>query len=120
MATPRNPFCSVKLRWSDDPIVGDAQSHKVTAWAGIYPVCNLVSYPLRFSKKETLADYEMSEEEIRAKLAELNPIFNFDGLAKNKAPPFSYTATKMALCRMGNTPDCFEIRMLKWVAPVRL
>ena len=47
---------------------------KVTAWAGIYPVCNLESYPLRFSKNETLADYGMDEPTLRAKLDELNPI----------------------------------------------
>ena len=63
--------------------------HKVTAWAGIYPVCNLASYPLRFSKEQTLADYGMTEEEIRAKLGELNPIENLAGLAKNKVPMFS-------------------------------
>ncbi len=62
---------------------------KVTAWAGIYPVCNLASYPLVFSKNETLADYGMDEAAIRAKLGELNPIANLDGLAKNKVPMFS-------------------------------
>ena len=67
---------------------------KVTAWAGIYPVCNLASYPLRFSKNETLADYGISEEEIRAKLDELNPIAHLDGLAKNKVPIFSVHGDK--------------------------
>jgi len=62
---------------------------KVTAWAGIYPVCNLTSYPLKFSQKETFADYGMDEAAIRAKLSELNPIANLDGLAKNKVPMFS-------------------------------
>lgn len=69
---------------------------KVTAWAGIYPVCSLSSYPLRFSKKETLADYGMTEEEIRAKLGELNPIENLSGLAKNKVPLFSVHGDKDA------------------------
>jgi hypothetical protein len=67
---------------------------KVTAWAGIYPVCNLASYPLRHSKNETLADYGMTEEEIRAKLDELNPIANLAGLAKNKVPLFSVHGDK--------------------------
>ena len=62
---------------------------KVAAWAGIYPVCNLASYPLRNSKKETLADFGITEEEIRAKLDELNPIAKLDGLAKNRVPMFS-------------------------------
>jgi predicted esterase len=67
---------------------------KVTAWAGIYPVCSLSSYPLRFSKEQTLADYGMTEEEIRAKLGELNPIENLAGLAKNKVPMFSVHGDK--------------------------
>ena len=67
---------------------------KVTAWAGIYPVCNLASYPLKFSKNETLADYEMDEATIRAKISELNPIANLGGLAKNKVPMFSVHGDK--------------------------
>lgn len=67
---------------------------KVTAWAGIYPVCNLASYPLRFSKNETLADYGMDEAAIRANLSELNPIENLKGLAQNKVPLFSVHGDK--------------------------
>lgn len=67
---------------------------KVTAWAGIYPVCNLASYPLRHSKDQTLADYGMDEAAVRAKLAELNPIENLAGLAKNKVPMFSVHGDK--------------------------
>jgi len=67
---------------------------KVTAWAGIYPVCNLASYPLRLSKNETLADFGMSEGEILAKLDDLNPIANLVGLAKNKVPMFSVHGDK--------------------------
>lgn len=62
---------------------------KVTAWAGIYPVCNLDSYPLRFSKKETLVDYGMAETELRAQLDKLNPVSLLDGLAKLHVPMFS-------------------------------
>jgi Prolyl oligopeptidase family len=67
---------------------------KVAAWAGIYPVCNLASYPLRFSKEHTLADYGMDENAVRAKLDELNPIANLAGLAKNKVPLFSVHGDK--------------------------
>lgn len=67
---------------------------KVKAWAGIYPVCNLASYPLRFSKEQTLADYGLDENGIRAKLDELNPIANLAGLAKNKVPMFSVHGDK--------------------------
>jgi predicted esterase len=67
---------------------------KIQAWVGIYPVCNIASYPLRFSKKETLADYGLTEEELRAKLAELNPIENLAELAKAKVPLFSVHGDK--------------------------
>jgi predicted esterase len=49
---------------------------------------------LRFSKNETLADYGMDDEGIRAKLNELNPISNLAGLAKNKVPMFSVHGDK--------------------------
>jgi hypothetical protein len=67
---------------------------KVTAWAGIYPVCNIASYPLKFSKEQTLADYGMDEATLRAKFTELNPIENLAGLAKNKVPMFSVHGDK--------------------------
>lgn len=61
---------------------------KVGAWVGIYPVCNLTSWPLKNSKPGTLADYGMTEPELLAKLAELNPIDNLHGLLANKVPMF--------------------------------
>jgi hypothetical protein len=67
---------------------------KVRAWAGIYPVCNLASYPMKSSKKETLADYGMTEPELIAKLSELNPIEHLAGLAKAKVPMFAVHGDK--------------------------
>ena len=62
---------------------------KVKAWVGIYPVCNLASWPLKNSKAATLADYAMTESELVAKLAEFNPIDNLKGLLANKVPMFA-------------------------------
>ena len=62
---------------------------KVKAWVGIYPVCNLASWPLKNSKKDTLADFAMTEPELVAKLSEFNPIDNLKGLLANKVPMFS-------------------------------
>ena len=62
---------------------------KVKAWVGIYPVCNLASWPLKNSKKDTLADFAMTEPELVAKLSEFNPIDNLAGLAANKVPMFA-------------------------------
>ena len=62
---------------------------KVKAWVGIYPVCNLASWPLKNSKSQTLADYALSEAELVARLAEFNPIDNLAGLAANQVPMFA-------------------------------
>ncbi len=61
---------------------------KVRAWVGIYPVCNLASWPLKNSKAQTLADFGMSEEELNAKLSEFNPVDHLKGLIDNKVPMF--------------------------------
>jgi len=62
---------------------------KVRAWVGIYPVCNLASWPLQRSEAATLADYGMSKEELTARLAEFNPINNLEGLLANRVPMFA-------------------------------
>lgn len=65
-----------------------ANPGKVRAFVGIYPVLNLTSWPLKNSKDATLADFGMTEAEIVAKLAELNPIDRLDGLLQNHVPIF--------------------------------
>lgn len=61
---------------------------KVKAWVGIYPVCNLASWPLKNSKPQTLADFGMTEAGLLGKLPEFNPIDNLQGLLANKVPMF--------------------------------
>lgn len=67
---------------------------KVRAWAAIYPVCNLTSWPMRSSKKETLADFNLTEEALLARLGEFNPADNLAGLAARKVPMFSVHGDK--------------------------
>ncbi|OAI58055.1 hypothetical protein AYO49_05935 [Verrucomicrobiaceae bacterium SCGC AG-212-N21] len=62
---------------------------KLRAWVGIYPVCNLSSWPLQRSKDATLADFGMTEPELVAKLPEFNPVDNLKGLLANKVPMFA-------------------------------
>ncbi len=62
---------------------------KIKAWVGIYPVCNLASWPLKSSKPQTLADFGMPEADLMAKLKEFNPIDNLQGLLANKVPMFA-------------------------------
>jgi predicted esterase len=62
---------------------------KVKAWVGIYPVCNLASWPLQRSEAATLADFGMKKEELVAKLSAFNPIDNLVGLAANQVTMFA-------------------------------
>lgn len=61
---------------------------KVGAFAGIYPVCNIASWPLQRSKVSVLADYGMPEEEITRKLYALNPPANMAALVAWGVPIF--------------------------------
>lgn len=61
---------------------------KVRAFVGIYPVCNLASWPLQRSEAATLADFGLSKGDFVARLAEFNPIDNLDGLLAHKVPMF--------------------------------
>ena len=81
---------------------------KVQAWAGIYPVCNLSSWPLKSSKKETLADFGMTEEALIAKLEEFNPINNLAELAEQKVPMFAVHGDKY-----GTVPYVDNTKLLK-------
>ena len=92
----------VKRGWSPKPILlGQSRGgmmtlawafrnpDKLKAWVGIYPVCNLASWPLMNSKSQTLADFAMTEPKLIAKLIEFNPIDNLAGLAAHKVPMFA-------------------------------
>lgn len=59
---------------------------KVAGFAGIYPVCNLVSYP---GLATAGGAYKMTTEELAAKLAEHNPVDRLAPLAKAGVPLFA-------------------------------
>ena len=60
-------------------------SASVACVAGIYPVCNLVSYP---GIKRACGAYGMTEKNLAANLAEHNPIDRLAPPAKAKVPIF--------------------------------
>lgn len=63
---------------------------KVRAWVGIYPVCNLASWPMNHGNMPALlADYGLPEAELVKKLKDFNPIDNLQGLLANKVPMFA-------------------------------
>ena len=59
---------------------------KVGAFAGIYPVCNLASYP---GVAQAAGAYQMKPEELQAHLAEHNPIDRLAALARHRVPLFA-------------------------------
>ena len=59
---------------------------KVGAIAGIYPVCNLTSYP---GLARAAGAYHLSADELAAKLAEHNPVERLATLAKAGVPLFA-------------------------------
>jgi predicted esterase len=90
----------VQRGWSSKPILlGQSRGGlMMLAWAmrhpdqtqafvGIYPVCNLATWPMK-NKAVTLADYGLTEAEFRAKLTEFNPLDNLKGLLANKVSMF--------------------------------
>ena len=58
---------------------------KVRCITGIYPVCNIASYP---GLKRACGAYDLSAEELEAQLAKHNPIDRLKLLAKAKVPIF--------------------------------
>jgi hypothetical protein len=63
-----------------------ANPTKVVAIAGIYPVCNLASYP---GIEKAAGAYEMKSDELQARLKEFNPIDRLSPLAKVGVPLFA-------------------------------
>jgi pimeloyl-ACP methyl ester carboxylesterase len=59
---------------------------KVAGFAGIYPVCNLASYP---GVARAAGAYEMTPAELQAHLAEHNPIDRLAALARCRVPLFA-------------------------------
>lgn len=59
--------------------------HKVCCVAGIYPVCDIASYP---GLAKACQAYGMTESELSLALAEHNPVPRLEGLAKADVPIF--------------------------------
>lgn len=59
---------------------------KVGGFAGIYPVCNVTSYP---GVARAAGAYKLTPDELTAKLAEHNPVERLESLAKAKVPLFA-------------------------------
>jgi photosystem II stability/assembly factor-like uncharacterized protein/pimeloyl-ACP methyl ester carboxylesterase len=63
-----------------------ANPDKVGGFAGIYPVCDLASYP---GVARAAGAFELKPDELKTRLNEFNPADRLDGLAKAKVPLFA-------------------------------
>jgi alpha-beta hydrolase superfamily lysophospholipase len=63
----------------------DEHASSVACIAGIYPVCNLISYP---GLKTACGAYGLTEEQLGAELTRYNPIDRLEALAKAQVPIF--------------------------------
>jgi hypothetical protein len=68
------------LTWAED------NPDKVAAFAGIYPVCNIASYP---GVDRACGAYHMTPEELSAHLPEYNPLDRLETLARASVPLFA-------------------------------
>jgi len=63
-----------------------ANPERVAAWAGIYPVCNVASYP---GLDRAAPAFSLTPEQLKEQLKQFNPVDRIEGLAKSKVPLFA-------------------------------
>jgi pimeloyl-ACP methyl ester carboxylesterase len=63
-----------------------ANPDKVAAFAGIYPVCDLASYP---GVERAAGAFELKPAELKERLKQFNPVDRLEGLAKAQVPLFA-------------------------------
>jgi pimeloyl-ACP methyl ester carboxylesterase len=73
------------LSWAEE------NADKVAAFAGIYPVCDIASYP---GVEKASSSYHMTPEEFSKRLAEHNPIDQLEPLARAGVPLFAIHGDK--------------------------
>jgi hypothetical protein len=65
---------------------GAANPGKVGGFAGIYPVCDIASYP---GVERAAGAFGLKPDELKARLKDFNPVDRLGGLAKAKVPLFA-------------------------------
>lgn len=75
-----------------------ANPDKVGGFAGIYPVCDLASYP---GVAKAAGAYGMSAADLTTRLTEFNPVDRLAGLAKAKVPLFAVHGDADAVVPLG-------------------
>jgi len=99
------------LSWAAD------NPEKVAAFAGIYPVCDIASYP---GLAKAAGAYGMTPAELQAHLSEHNPIDRLANLARAKVPLFTIHGDADKLVPLAANSAVLNDRYLALGGPIRL
>ncbi|MFN3168249.1 MAG: alpha/beta hydrolase family protein [Phycisphaeraceae bacterium] len=89
----------------------------VAGVAGIYPVCNLLSFP---GLRRAAPAYEMTAEQLEAELAKHNPIDRLEPLAKAKVPIFHIQGDRDGVVPLEKNSGLLAERYQKLGGPVEV
>lgn len=89
----------------------------VAGIAGIYPVCNISSYP---GVAKACAAYELSAEQLEAELAKHNPVSRLEGLAKAKVPIFHIHGDNDNVVPLSENSELLQKRYLELGGEIEL
>lgn len=90
---------------------------KVGGFAGIYPVCNISSYP---GLTKAAGAYGLTETGMRENLAEHNPVDRLEKLAKAKVPLFAIHGDVDTVVPLEVNSDLLRRNYAKWGGPMEL
>ena len=85
------------LSWAAD------HPEQVAAWTGIYPVCNLASYP---GLERAAGAYELNPQQLKERLKEFNPVDRMGKLANPKFRCLRSMGMSIRWCRWSSIPAC--------------
>lgn len=89
----------------------------VSAVAGIYPVCNIASYP---GIAKAAGAYEMTAEELKKRLTEFNPVDRLEKLAAAKVPIFHLQGDSDQIVPHEKNTELLAKRYQKMGGPVKV
>lgn len=91
--------------------------NSVAGIAGIYPVCDLTSYP---GIERACGAYGMSAEQLASELSEQNPIERLEPLAKAKVPIFHIQGDADKVVPLQENSAELALRYRTWKGPVEI
>lgn len=90
---------------------------KVGGFAGIYPVCNVASYP---GLARAAGAYGLTESGLKESLLEHNPVDRLEKLAKAKVPMFAIHGDVDTVVPLESNSDLLRRNYAKWGGAMEL